>query len=303
MGWKIALSLLFFIIAVSLLITYWFIPINTTEFKIAAGYYGSNFENLTSESLQFYPNMRFPESKISYRVEMCSLQEQNYIDNAFDSLSSFTILSFYKVSSNEEISITCDETNKVEGGLLIAGEGGPVNITKAGDFNVIYNGKILLRRETSCSTPNVGIHELLHVLGFDHVNNPKSIMYPVSHCDQEIDDEIIDTLNELYSFPSVPDLTFENVSAIMRGKYLDVNLSVRNNGLKNSLRSNVNIFTDDKLVKELSIDSLEVGHGRVITVENVWVSRLTTDKIRFYIDYSFDEIKKENNEIVLEINR
>ena len=100
MGWKIALSLLFFIIAVSLLITYWFIPINTTEFKIAAGYYGSNFENLTSESLQFYPNMRFPESKISYRVEMCSLQEQNYIDNAFDSLSSFTILSFYKVSSN-----------------------------------------------------------------------------------------------------------------------------------------------------------------------------------------------------------
>ncbi|HLC78593.1 MAG TPA: CARDB domain-containing protein [Candidatus Nanoarchaeia archaeon] len=303
MGWKIALSLLFFIIAVSLLITYWFIPINTTEFKIAAGYYGSNFENLTSESLQFYPNMRFPESKISYRVEMCSLQEQNYIDNAFDSLSSFTILSFYKVSSNEEISITCDETNKVEGGLLIAGEGGPVNITKAGDFNVIYNGKILLRRETSCPTPNVGIHELLHVLGFDHVNNPKSIMYPVSHCDQEIDDEIIDTLNELYSFPSVPDLTFENVSAIMRGKYLDVNLSVRNNGLKNSLRSNVNIFTDDKLVKELSIDSLEVGHGRVITVENVWVSRLTTDKIRFYIDYSFDEIKKENNEIVLEINR
>ncbi len=50
--------------------------------------------------------------------------------------------------------------------------------------------------------PRAEIHEILHALGFNHVNNTGSVMYPdVSKCSDripEIDQEIINKIKEIY---------------------------------------------------------------------------------------------------------
>ncbi|MEK6925827.1 MAG: matrixin family metalloprotease [Nanoarchaeota archaeon] len=299
MGWKIVISFVFAFFAVLLLVLYWFFPISTTEFQ--AKFNESPDFIVNKSALQFYNNMRFPDSSISYKIVKCPLKKMNDMQDAFRDVSALTLLSFYPVLYDEEITVTCDSTERIEDGLFIAGEGGPTNITQSGSFNVISHGKILLIKESSCSNPNIGIHELFHVLGFDHIPDSKSIMYPISNCDQEIDNEIIDAINELYSIPNRPDLVFENVSAVMHGKYLGLNFSVRNIGLSSSSQAKVIISSGNSVIKELDVDVLPVGHGRIITLTNVWISKLSVDSIKLQINYGLSELKKENNEAILEI--
>lgn len=303
MGWKIILSALFIIFAIFLLILYWFLPISTTEFQDVI--MGNNGEEiiLDKNKLQFYPDMRFPDKRVSYRIEDCPIQKKVNMKEAFEILENSTPLNFYPVVNNEQIHITCDSHTKLEGNMFIAGEGGPTNVTQAGKFNVIAGGRILLFRESQCPKPNVALHELLHVLGFDHTSKPSSIMYSVSSCSQEVDTEITELLNDLYSIPSYPDLSFQNVSATMHGKYLNVNMSVRNEGLSHSLKSKISIYADDKKIKELNVDALMIGHGRIISLSNVFVNKLSVQELKFSIESSFDELKKENNEIVLKIKK
>jgi len=302
MGFKIFLSLVFILIVFFLLVLYWFVPLTTTEFKLSQDSYSFS-DNLTNVALQFYPNMRFSDSRISYRIGDCPLNKKGNMEEAFSVVSQKTSLNFYPVLSGEEISVSCDSKIKVEGRFFIAGEGGPTNITQADSFNVINHGQILLLREVSCPLPAIEIHELLHVLGFDHINDTKSIMYPVANCQQDIDPLIIKQLGSLYSIPSEPDLAFENVSAVMRGKYLDTNISVRNYGLRSSLGSSILIYADNKLIKELNLEPLDVGHGRVIFLTNVWVAKINTNKINFSINYSFEELTKQNNIVELQVKK
>jgi len=301
MGWGNALSLVFIILALALLIVYWFVPLSTTEFVSVGSSDNVGIGNLSAEALQFYPNMRFPKQAISYKIHDCPLQKRDDMVRAFVSIEEKTTLNFYPVQENEEISVNCENTQRIEGGLFIAGEGGPTNITKSGGFNVIFGGKILLLRESQCPNPNVGIHELLHVLGFDHVGEEDNIMHPVSKCGQQISQLTIEVIDELYAIPSYPDLNFENVSAVMHGKYLDANFSVRNQGLGNAPVTKVNIYADSKIVKEISVDFLDIGHGRIISLTNVWVSKLDVDAISFEIVSGFNELDKENNRVELAI--
>lgn len=303
MGFKIILSLLFIIFTVLLLVLYWFIPITTTEFRVSSKPSDFDFEDGKEENLQFYENMRFPKSRISYKIEQCPLQKKDDMLRTFEIISEKTILIFYETKDNEEISVVCDSKAKIEGGLFIAGEGGPINITKAGEFNVITKGKILLIKQSSCPNPNVGIHELLHVLGFNHSENPNDIMYPISKCGQTIGSNKINLINTIYSVPSYPDLVFESVSAIMHGKYLDANMSIKNNGLQDSIPAKIKIYADDKFVKEIELESLNIGHGRMISLTNVWITQISIEKLKFVIDSNFEELKKENNKVLLEIKK
>jgi hypothetical protein len=299
---KIIFGGIFIILVVSLLVFYWLIPRGAIDFGTKTGNYNFSISH-GYEEMQFYKNMRFPASKISYRILDCPLQKEDEMEHAFDILSNETILDFYAVNSNEEISVTCDSQNRIEGGLFIAGEGGPTNITKAGEFNVILSGKILLIRESKCERPNIAIHELLHVLGFEHSSNPKNIMYPISKCDQIIGEDIVGLINELYSYPSYPDLIFENVSAKMEGRFLDVNVSVRNNGLNDADTATMIIYADGKEIKKIDFEPLQIGYGRMMVLENVWISRLVVNELEFYIDYDGNELDKENNRIKLEIKK
>jgi len=301
MGLKIFLSFLFFIFCIGSLIVYWFIPFGTIEFGTKSS--NPNFNVNQSGNMQFYQNMRYSDSEISYNIYDCSLQKKNDMKNAFDIISNRSVLRFSSVDYGiSEISVTCDSKNRIEEGLFIAGEGGPSKIIKGNNFNVILKGEILLIRDSNCGNPNVALHELLHALGFNHSENSNNIMYPISKCKQTIGDDIFLLINELYSTPSQPDLTFENVSAVMRGKYLDVNMSISNDGLKDSMESKIFIYADDKLVKEIELEELKIGYGRIITLNNLFVKQINVNSLDFFIDYNFSELEKNNNRINLKLD-
>ncbi len=301
MGWtKIVFGGIFLIIVVFLLGLYWFIPGGVIDFSTNVR--NSNFSISSEyEEMQFYKNMRFPTPRISYRIFDCPLQKEDEMEFAFEIISNLSILSFYPVKNNEEISVTCDSKTKIEDGLFIAGEGGPTNITQAGEFNVIFHGNILLIRESKCARPNIAMHELLHVLGFKHSSNPNNIMYYLNKCKQVIGEDIIGLIDEIHSYPSNSDLVFENVSAQMHGRFLDTNISVRNNGLKDSGMAKIIVSADGKQIKEIEFEPLQIGYGRIVSLRNVWISQLIVDELEFYIDYAGEELDKENNKIKLEI--
>ncbi len=302
MSFKSILSFLFIVIAVSLLVFYWFVPFETIEFIRAPNH--ANFSIMPdskSESMQFYKNMRYPLSNISYKIYSCSLQKKEDMKRAFQILSNLTVLNFYPVNFNEEISVKCQSKNKIEEGMFIAGEGGPTNITATQNFNVILHGKVLLIKDVRCSRPNVALHELLHALGFDHSPNPNNIMYNISRCKQTIGDDIIELINKLYSYPSYPDLAFENISVIMRGRYADINVSIRNHGLAKSEKSEIIIMVDSKIVKKIKVEPLEIGYGRAIMLRNLFIPKISINNLTFIIDSSFEELNKENNQETLKI--
>ncbi len=302
MGWKIVLSLIFFILVVGLLIVYWFLPIGEfIEFKISGG--NSNFTLNASfnTSMQFYENMRYQTPNISYRIDNCPLAREDEMKRAFDWLEDLTVLNFYGISEREEISVTCEDSVRGEKGLFIAGEGGVTNVTVTENFNVIFNGMVILIRETKCPDPIVGTHELLHALGFNHSDNPNNIMYPTVNCKQTIGDDLVKHIGWLYSFPILPDLSFENASALMKGGYLNFVITLRNNGLKDSENSTLIIYADDKSIKELEIEPIPIGNGRMITLTNVFVMRRNIEELELFIKYDSEELNKDNNRITLEI--
>ncbi len=301
MGLKTLLSGLLVFFLIINFILYWFVPFQQFEFISNNG--NANFSMYSfGTEMQFYENMRFPDKIISYKISDCTMQKKNEMLDAFDLLSNETILEFFSVEANEEITISCDNKNRFEGGLFIAGEGGPTNITMTNNFNVISKGNIILIKESKCPKPNVALHELLHVLGFNHSENKNNIMYPISDCKQTIGD-IPTLINEIYSVPSYPDLTIEKVSVLMNGKYLDINMSVRNHGLIKSDNTEIIISSGDTTIKNILLESLDVGYGIAITLTNVWVPKLNIEQIDFLIDSNFSELDKKNNKRILKIKK
>ena len=290
-----------FILAVAVLLgVYWFVPFQQIEFGVSGN---TNFSvDGFEDSMQFYPDMRFPSSDIPYRIDGCPLQKQDDMERGFAILGNETGLNFYPVSGGEEISVGCDSNVRIENGMFIAGEGGPTNITQTGKFNVILSGRIMLLKDSECEKPNVAIHELLHVLGFKHSENPNNIMYNYSKCGQTIGDDIINLLKDLYAVPSEPDLAFESVNASVHGRYLDAEMNVRNVGLQKAGGSKISIYADGKLVEEVELDELEVGYGRKISLKNVGIMQISVSELDFEIEYDYEELNKENNNIKMEIN-
>ncbi|MCK5149440.1 matrixin family metalloprotease [Candidatus Pacearchaeota archaeon] len=300
MGLKIFFGFVSILLVASLLSFYWLAPFNKIEFETKSANYNFSLGN-AFVNMQFYPNMRFPKSDISYKIYNCPLQKKGDMLLAFEMIENRTILDFYPVEDNEEISVTCDSKTKIKDGMFIAGEGGPTNITVAGDFNVITRGSVLLIRTSPCLTPNVAIHELLHALGFDHSENTENIMYYISECGQSIGEDQVNLINDLYELPSYPDLVFENVSASISGRYLNVNLTIRNAGFKKSEKTEIIIYADDELTKSFYLESLGIGNGKAIILTNIWVPRITVENLEFYINSDFNELKKKNNRIRLDI--
>ena len=311
MKWAKILGFLFFLFVLLSLGIYWIVPFNNSDFLLTSS--NSNFSlggidklNLTnySTSMQFYPNMRFPTTDISYKIDSsCPLGKKYNMQQAFRRIENVTALNFYPVNSNQQISITCDSRNMFdrESDTFIAGEGGPTNITRTNNFNVIFSGQVLLIRDSQCTKPNIATHELLHVLGFKHSKNPNNIMYPYTKCRQTLGEDIPNLINELYSFPSYPDLSFENVSAKLHGRFLDTNIIIRNNGLSNSGIAVINIYADGKIIKSFNINPLDIGDGRITKIQNIFVTRLNVKELEFEISTSFNELDKKNNKIKLEI--
>ena len=307
MGVKTFLTSLLVIIVIMGVLVYFLFPFGRGSY-----YVGVSEEDLKAPSyengtgLQFYNNMRFPDRKISYDISSCDIKKISDMENSFRKIEDLTILDFHSVSQGNtgEISITCSPKQRKsdDTGLLIAGEGGPTNITITRNFNVITEGQILLLRDSKCLNPNVGIHELLHVLGFKHSSNENSIMYAVSKCSQIITNDIINEINRLYSEASFPDLVAENFSVTTRGIFLDSSFTITNNGLKTSEEAKAIISINEKEVKDIIIKELGVGEGVTITLTNVKIPFGKVNNISLEIKTDFSELDKKNNKIKLKVN-
>jgi len=298
------LSIIFILAVISLLVLYWFFPFREAEFSIGSTG-NSNFSSNASTivDMQFYNNMRYPSPNISYKIHNCPLPKSNEMELAFEIIENKTVLNFYEVPFNEEISVTCESKSKIKEGLFIGGEGGPTNITKTNTFNVIISGSILLIRETKCSEPIIASHELLHALGFNHSSNKNNIMYSVVKCYQTMGEDTSNLINDLYSHPSYPDLSFDNVSASLKNRFLDLNITIRNHGLKKSGKATVEVYAGDKLIKEIDFDSLEIGTGRMLILTNSLITKVNFDELKLFINADFDELDKQNNRITLQIKK
>ncbi|MBW6442374.1 matrixin family metalloprotease [Patescibacteria group bacterium] len=302
-SWGSILKFVFFLFVLGLLFFYWIFPINEKNFILSKpGHSNFTLNSSLGTNMQFYTNMRYQKSDISYKIEDCPLPREVEMKRSFEWIENLTTLNFYETQQNEEISVTCKDTLiKGERGAFIAGEGGVTNVAITNNFHVILQGKVILIRESQCPDPIIGTHELLHALGFEHSENPNNIMYPTVNCNQIIGEDLIKEIDYLYSFPSVPDLSFENASAKLKGKYLDVNMTIRNNGLKNSEESKVIVYGKNKVLSEVDISSISIGSGRIISLTNIF-TLTNPNEIELFINYSEDELNKKNNRVLLEIN-
>jgi hypothetical protein len=89
----------------------------------------------------------------------------------------------------------------------------------------------------------------------------------------------------------------------MNGRYLDLEMTVKNFGLEESKPTLIKINMKDDTLKEIELEGLGIGNGKIISVSNVFVGKLNIEDIELVIDYSEKELDKENNKIILEINK
>jgi len=301
---KTIFAITFIIVIVSMLGIYWFTGFGDITLSLKPQSYNFSLGIYDPIHMQFYENMRYPDPKISYRISnVCTLQKKADAERAFEILESETILDFYNVENKEDIFISCESRQKIKEDFFIAGEGGPVNITKAGEFNVVLYGEVSLIRQSECPNPNVALHEILHALGFDHSSNSNNIMYNVSKCSQTLGEDIPALINQLYVIPSHADLVLYEVSPIVSGRYLDVNMSIKNNGLKESENAILNIYEDNDLLETIDIQSLEIGFGVKFMLQNVRIKKTSLSKLSFVIETDFEELDKTNNEVIFELKK
>ena len=103
----------------------------------------------------------------------------------------------------------------------------------------------------------------------------------------------------LYSFPELSDLKLENVSASMSGRYLNVNLSIKNIGLKDSADGKLKIYGDDELIKEMNLKEIKIGYGLSIFLSNIWVSKRDIKNLNIAISTPESELSLANNQLIL----
>jgi hypothetical protein len=256
--------------------------------------------------LQFYDNMKFNHNNISFYIEdNCDNNKKSRILLALKTLTlEIKNLSFYESLNNPDILITCSDNNiaPLDKDYFISGEGGAKEIVQTGIYNVIVNGIIYFYSESlgslNCDYPNLELHELMHVFGFNHSSDKKSIMYPyLESCEQTLDSSIAKKLNELYSIQNLPDIYFDNAEVIKKGRYIDFNITFKNSGLANAKAINFSIIDENEIVETKKIGNINFGAGIIIEIKNFKLIRRNPKEIIFYIDSEnkIEELDKKNN--------
>ena len=254
----------------------------------------------------FSENLRFNHNLISYYIEPnCSAERKQKMKEAFAIFhDEINIISFYETQkTNADILVGCSrDYADTENGMFIAGEGGPSKFLDNDLFNIILEGKITLFRESECDDyPVVELHELLHVFGFNHINNIKSIMHNVSRCDQRITSDMIDTLNSLYIIEPLPDVYIDSVNAVKKRYYLDFNITMKNKGLVDAGEVMLTVSTETREIREFNMDDVTIFTARTLTVKNLKLPLRFDEEITFKasIKDNSSEMDLGNNVAVL----
>ncbi|MEK6899056.1 MAG: CARDB domain-containing protein [Nanoarchaeota archaeon] len=267
-------------------------PITNTQDEIPS------IPQQNSQSKQFYNNMRFTDKQISYYFdERCSEEKINQLEKAFSIFEDETILELSQ-NSDGEIYIACSEIapDPQTEGHFVAGEGGPTKVINGTKYAIILEGKISLFEDEECSRPNIAVHELFHVFGFDHNNDRKSILYPTLDCSQIYNQYLFDRINELYTTPSLPDLRPQNIELEKTGRYLKFSIEVSNDGLKEANQVDLDLFIDNEKTNTFELGDIDIGVKKIFSVENLRVPR-GAKKVEFKVDSSskIPEISDLNN--------
>lgn len=254
--------------------------------------------------------MKFNHNNISYRIDpYCNTKRKEKIKKAFQEITNQApIITFKESFSKADIEVSCSkapESEPTDEKHLIAGEGGAKEIIQTKRNYIITKGVVYLydnndnkMKTTECEYPNIELHELMHVFGFDHSENKNSLMYPIlESCDQIIDQSIINQLKKLYSQKNLADIYFENISATKKGRYLDYNFTIKNSGSIDSENVTLTILDNNKVIEEKDLGKLKFGAGITITTTNLKLAHLNPDEIKFIIDKDnkIEELDEDNN--------
>ena len=256
----------------------------------------------------FEENLRFNHNNISFFIEpTCSEKRRDSMLEAFDWFhSEMQIVSFYEVNRHEtaDILVGCsDDYIEVGEDLFAAGEGGPSRMINTSKFKTIEEGKISLYRDSVCPKPIVELHELCHVFGFDHTLNPKSIMYNLSRCDQRITPDMIRIIRDLYEIVPLPDAKINSINATKRGRYLDFEITVLNDGMIKITNMSIGLFSKDEKFETFYLGEIGIGYGKTIKATNVKLPSRSTNEIEFKIDSEKEvlEFDEKNNNVRLSV--
>ena len=81
-------------------------PFSSNFTSLTGGVIGVDEYGASNKIVQFYPNMRYTNRNISYRLESaCTQNKWDDIKSAFDIISEKTSLSFYHSKENPEIKV------------------------------------------------------------------------------------------------------------------------------------------------------------------------------------------------------
>ncbi len=215
------------------------------------------------------------------------------------------VVQFKESENNYQVFINCSKElwQTREGDLIVTklGEGGPTKIIPLDYFNLTIEASATIYSTTKeCSRPIRILHELGHVLGLDHVEDEKSIMYPYEDCNQGFTREIKETLKELYKIKAMPDLYFKNATASSSKIYLNISFEIVNAGILSSPPAEIDIFGDNVRIDRKIIEGLEPGEELNVWIQNIYLGK-ELNNITLIIDPNnfIEEISKENNKLIL----
>ena len=121
-------------------------------------------------------------------------------------------------------------------------------------------------------------------------------MYPVTNCDQQIDQYIIDEINKLYAPESLPDMAILKINASRSFYGASFKISVINIGYVEAKDSQIEVFSGSAKIANYSLGNMQPGMISTLEVQNLKIKK-SENSIKFFASYAegSQEISYENN--------
>ena len=210
-------------------------------------------------------------------------------------------ISFIETGDEENADITIEWARRLDdvGSIKTVGEGGPV-VVNTGLFNLTVAGKItLVPGDASCKNVNIGMHELGHVLGLDHTDDPEDVMYPFESCSVKISAVAIQTIKELYEVQPNPDLLFVNATATRSGAIVNLETVIKNQGILNSTNTSILLKVDDTEIEGIPLRPIPPGGSLIFRQAFRIYKKFDIMTLAIDPDGLIEELDKSNNQITL----